>query len=99
MIIIHYYSVKMEFNTNIAQWKSIETLLKDKGIRHWNVTDQWERTTYPSKYDSKPHAMMLLQLHTKFVIFVWSNSKYFSIEPRHTINAIATALPKKHPSK
>jgi hypothetical protein len=89
----------MEFNTNITQWKTIEALLKDKGIHHWNVTDQWDRTEYPAKYNGKPFAMMLLQLHIKLVILVWGNSKFYSIEPRHTINAIATALPKVRPLK
>jgi len=82
------------FNTNITQWATIEKLLKEKKLNHWNVTDQWQRTEYAAHYPSKPFAMMLVQLHIKFVIIVWGNSKFYSITPRHTINGIISALPK-----
>jgi len=87
------------FNTNITQWKTIEALLKDKGINHWNVTDQWARTEYSKQFVGKPFSMILLQLSHKIVILVWGNSKFYSIEPRHTINAIISGLPKVSPIK
>jgi hypothetical protein len=83
-----------EFNTNITQWGLLQKLLTEKGIKYWNVTDQWNRTAYSKKYSGKPFAMILLQLHRKFVVLVWGNSKYYSIEPRHSISAIITALPR-----
>jgi hypothetical protein len=81
------------FNTNITQWAKIEKLLDEKNIRHWNVIKQWERTKYATTYGKdKPYALILLQLSYKFVIVVWGNSKYYNIQPRHSINNIITAI-------
>lgn len=80
------------FNTNITQWKTIEALLENKGIQYWNVTSQWARTEYSKQFVGIPFTMILLKLPQKFVILVWGNSKFYSIEPRHSINSIMTGL-------
>jgi hypothetical protein len=80
------------FNTSIAQWALLQQVLLSKKIQWWNVTNQWKRTEYNNTYPTIPYAMILLQYYKPVVILVWGNSRFKTIETRHTINQIITQL-------
>jgi len=82
----------MTFNTNIAQWGTLQKVFVEKGIQFWDVTKQWSATPQAKKYPSKPFAMILIKAHRQIVILVWGNHKYYSIEEKHSISKIITEI-------
>jgi hypothetical protein len=69
------------FNTNIAQWATLQKALAEKKMEFWDVTSQWDRTEYKDKHAPvKPFAMILLKGCKKVVILVWRSTRYAVIE-------------------
>ena len=69
------------FNTNIAQWETLQKALAEKKIEFWDVSDQWDRTEYKAKHAPvKPYAMILIKGCKKVVILVWRSTRYATIE-------------------